>query len=186
MELVGEKYFEKLAMRSLFQDFYRNDNGSIIRCKMHDMVHDLAQYLTKNGCFNVEVDDIGEFRLNSYYEKARHSMIVLKENASFPISIFYENRLRSLVFHCDGWGSEHMYIETSKLFDHMSCLRALQFCYNSIKYVPIGVNKLIHLRYLDISENDDIKELPEVVYELYNLQTLNIKGCNNLTKLPKR
>ena len=53
MELVGEEYFEKLAMRSFFQDFdIDQDDGSIITCKMHDMVHDLAQYLTKNECLS--------------------------------------------------------------------------------------------------------------------------------------
>ncbi|KAK3220150.1 hypothetical protein Dsin_014120 [Dipteronia sinensis] len=184
MELVGEEYFEKLAMRSFFQDFDKDEDGSIITCKMHDMVHDLAQYLVKNKCFYVEVDDNGEFRLNSYYEKAHHSMIVLKGKTSFPISIFYENKLRSLIFKHLGYG-QRMGIDTSKLFDHLTCLRALHFGNNSIKDVSIGVNKLIHLRYLNISRNYGIIELPKTVCELYNLQTLNIEGCTNLKKLPE-
>lgn len=57
MELVGEDYFENLAMRSFFQDFEINDqDGSIISCKMHDIVHDFAQYLAKNECLSIEND----------------------------------------------------------------------------------------------------------------------------------
>ncbi|KAK2633641.1 hypothetical protein Ddye_032800 [Dipteronia dyeriana] len=183
MELVGEECFEKLAMRSFFQDFdIDDDDGSIIRCKMHDMVHDMAQYLTKNECFSVEVDNTEGFQL---HRNVHHSMIMLKRGSSFPISIFNENKLRSLVFDCN-YSGERMYIDTSKLFDHMSCLRTLIFCNESIKDVPIGVNKLIHLRYLNISQNSYIKKLPKEVCELYNLQTLNVDGCINLKKLPEK
>ncbi|XP_031248363.1 putative disease resistance protein RGA3 [Pistacia vera] len=51
MELVGEEYFETLAMHSFFQDFQKEEYDIDIRfCKMHDIVHDFAQFLTqKNG-----------------------------------------------------------------------------------------------------------------------------------------
>ena len=41
MEIMGEEYFENLVIRSFFQDV-KIDNGVIIRCKMHDIVHDFA------------------------------------------------------------------------------------------------------------------------------------------------
>ncbi|KAK3220039.1 hypothetical protein Dsin_014009 [Dipteronia sinensis] len=43
IEIIGEKHFNSLAIRSFFQEFEKDDNGSIIRCKMHDIVHDVAQ-----------------------------------------------------------------------------------------------------------------------------------------------
>lgn len=53
MEEVGEGYFKILANRSCFQDFRKDDFGE--ECfKMHDILHDLAQFLTKNECLNVE------------------------------------------------------------------------------------------------------------------------------------
>ncbi|KAL5757606.1 hypothetical protein ACOSP7_020217 [Xanthoceras sorbifolium] len=161
VELVGEEYFEKLAMRSFFQDFERDeDDGSIVSCKMHDMVHDFAQYLTKNECFSVEVDDFEGFPLNSSYSKARHSMI----GASW-------------------W--DDTCIDISNLLNHLTCVRALRFYDKSIADVPSGISKLTHLRYLKVSKNNDIREFPEAVCELYNLRTFDISDCHNLNKLPE-
>ncbi|GFP95112.1 putative disease resistance protein rga3 [Phtheirospermum japonicum] len=51
MELRGRQYFDNLAMRSLFQDFEKdeNDGDQIMSFKLHDIVHDFAHYLRKNG-----------------------------------------------------------------------------------------------------------------------------------------
>ncbi|XP_034680886.1 disease resistance protein RGA2-like [Vitis riparia] len=57
MEMVGRTYFEYLAARSFFQGFEKDDDGNIIGCKMHDIVHDFAQFLTQNEYFIVEVDN---------------------------------------------------------------------------------------------------------------------------------
>ncbi|KAL5757605.1 hypothetical protein ACOSP7_020216 [Xanthoceras sorbifolium] len=185
VELVGEEYFEKLAMRSFFQDFERDeDDGSIVSCKMHDMVHDFAQYLTKNECFSVEADDSEGFPLNSSYSKARHSMIVLKRNALVSTSIFQENRLRSLIFEGASWWDDTC-IDISNLLNHLTCVRALRFYDKSIADVPSGISKLTHLRYLKVSKNNDIREFPEAVCELYNLRTFDISDCHNLNKLPE-
>ena len=52
MERLGQQYFENLAMRSFFQDFERNkDDGRIISCKMHDIVHDFVRLQMNNECF---------------------------------------------------------------------------------------------------------------------------------------
>lgn len=47
IEIIGEEYFNSLAMRSFFQEFVKDDDGSILKCKMHDIVHDVAQYLVR-------------------------------------------------------------------------------------------------------------------------------------------
>ena len=49
MEDVAEEYFRKLAMRSFLQDFQKDEmSGRIESCKMHDIVHDFAQTMTKD------------------------------------------------------------------------------------------------------------------------------------------
>ncbi|XVF86758.1 hypothetical protein PTKIN_Ptkin18bG0068500 [Pterospermum kingtungense] len=58
-EIVGEEYFENLAMRSFFQEFEKDEHDdSIIRCKMHDIVHEFAQFLRKTECLLVSSNGI--------------------------------------------------------------------------------------------------------------------------------
>nr|XP_023919561.1 disease resistance protein RGA2-like [Quercus suber] len=58
MEVIAEEYFDTLAMRSFFQDFDKDEDsdGKIIGCKMHDIVHDFAQFMTKNEYFEIDGD----------------------------------------------------------------------------------------------------------------------------------
>ncbi|KAL5706963.1 hypothetical protein ACHQM5_025068 [Ranunculus cassubicifolius] len=54
LERIGEDHFRILAMRSFFQDFEKDSGGNITSCKMHDLVHDFAMYLSQNECFYLE------------------------------------------------------------------------------------------------------------------------------------
>lgn len=96
MEKTGGDYFEDLVSRSLFQDFDRDDEGNIISCKMHDIVHDLAQYLTKNECFILEIDDEKEVRMASSFQKARHATLISTPGAGFPSTIHNLKYLHTL------------------------------------------------------------------------------------------
>ena len=78
MEIIGEEYFEKLVMHSFFQDFEKDDDDDkIIRCKMHDIVHDFAQSMTTNECFTI--DGAKELRIDG--KSARHINLTLIEEA---------------------------------------------------------------------------------------------------------
>ncbi|KAK3226884.1 hypothetical protein Dsin_006746 [Dipteronia sinensis] len=167
-------------MRSFFQDFERSGyDGSIIRCKMHDIVHDFAQFLSKNECFNAKVDN-EEPRLE-YSSKVRHSMIQFKSSVSFPRA--FGDKLRSLLIDIRPYNKIDG-IHVSKLLDELTCLRALDVSKFSLKGLPRGIEKLIHLRYLNLSRTN-LKELPEALCDLYNLQTLDLTSCEELRILPQ-
>ncbi|KAJ9158813.1 hypothetical protein P3X46_024359 [Hevea brasiliensis] len=54
-----------------------------------------------------------------------------------------------------------------------------------IEKVSNSINRLKHLRYLNVSRNDEIVALPNSITNLQNLQVLNVSDCSSLKELPK-
>ncbi|KAH9689063.1 hypothetical protein KPL70_015331 [Citrus sinensis] len=195
MEDIGEEYFNILASRSFFQDFNKYDDGEIYKCKMHDIVHDFAQYLCSNECLAVEIHSGEELAISSFVEKKiLHLLLTLRRGASVPISIWGNvtglRGLRSLLVKSDeySWSSEVL----PQLFEKLTCLRALELQVreswprnNLIKEIPTNIEKLLHLKYLNLKGQKKIEKLPETLCELYNLERLNVDDCQNLRELPR-
>ncbi|KAL9447403.1 hypothetical protein AB3S75_014965 [Citrus x aurantiifolia] len=197
MEDIGEEYFNILASRSFFQDFKKDDDGEISTCKMHDVVHDSAQYLCSNECSTIEIHGGEESAMSSFGEKKiHHLLLILSRGASVPISIWVNVKglrgLRSLLVESNdySWFSEVL----PQLFEKFTCLRALklevrerlfQIDENFIKEIPTNIENLIHLKYLSLCGQKKIEKLPEMLCELYNLERLNVSGCYNLRELPQ-
>ncbi|RVW83191.1 putative disease resistance protein RGA1 [Vitis vinifera] len=186
MEKTGGDYFEDLVSRSLFQDFRRDDEGNIISCKMHDIVHDLAQSLTKNECFILEIDDEKEVRMASSFQKARHATLISAGRVGFPSTIHNMKYLHTLfaagMVNLDPTAQR----PPPNLFKHLVCLRALDLSVNNFfGELPWNLGKLIHLRYLNLSNNETLTELPETICDLYNLQTLDVSRCSLVETLPQ-
>ncbi|XVF26899.1 hypothetical protein REPUB_Repub14bG0060100 [Reevesia pubescens] len=184
IEIIGQECFDDLAMRSFFQDFQKGENNnSIMKCKMHDIVHDFAQFLTKNECLMLEVEVVKELNRDSYNGNYRHLVMVLEKESSFPPYIYNVQKLRSLLIKSYNKNSS-IGGALCKLFDQFICLRTLDLSWCLIEEIPKEIGKLIRLRYLKLSNNHDLQELPETLCDLYNLQTLDISRCRSLTKLP--
>ncbi|XP_030970976.1 putative disease resistance protein RGA3 [Quercus lobata] len=174
MEEIAEEYFQKLAMCSFFQDFKKDENdGRIESCKMHDIVHDFAQSMTKDVCLTSKGDE----EVNINFKRARQLSLEVKE--IFPESIYEAKNLRFLKL--DLMSSE---IVQPKLFDNLTCLRTLHLEGRSILELPNEVEKLTHLRLLKLS-CQEIEELPESICNLCNLQSLDVSWCWALEKLPQ-
>ncbi|PON48195.1 LRR domain containing protein [Trema orientale] len=178
-ETRGKECFEHLAMRSFFQDFKKDDDGNIVACKMHDIVHDFAQFLTRNEYSAIDFcgkDD--EERQDLVGEETRHlNLANLPSDPRFLTSILKRKNVRTLVI--SNWsGGFSAYIL------NLSRLRTLNLSWCSIHTVPRDVGKLIHMRYLDLSYND-ISNLPTSIGNLFNLQTLRLIGCESLLEIPE-
>ncbi|GKV30479.1 hypothetical protein SLEP1_g39283 [Rubroshorea leprosula] len=180
MEMVGENNFNDLSMRFLFQDFEMDENGGIIKCKMHDMVHDFAMFLTRGECLTMGSSS----SIQCFNGKTRHLFLMMQTEETTAIQTCTKN-LHTLLIESNG-RNPISHIELFELFDKLKCLRILKCSDSRIKKCPKQIGKLIHLRHLDLSKNEELKELPEAVCDLYNLLILAISGCYRLKRLPHR
>ncbi|XP_024039244.1 putative disease resistance protein RGA3 [Citrus clementina] len=99
MEMIGEECFNILAARSFFQEFEKNDDDDIMSCKMHDIVHDFAQFVSSKECLWLEINGTKESVINSFGDKVRHLGLNFEGGASFPMSIRGLDRLRTLLIY---------------------------------------------------------------------------------------
>ncbi|TQE05220.1 hypothetical protein C1H46_009199 [Malus baccata] len=180
---VGQAIFENLVARSFFQDLRKNSfSGKITGFKMHDIVHDFVQSLTKDECLIIEDVDS---EIEVLGEKVRHLTLTFRskrgESLPLPPSNAYYNckNLRSLSY----LGSPIAKIDSNFIL-RLKCLRTLNLSWSDISEVPKEIGELIHLRHIDLSCNHRLKILPDSICELYNLYTLRLCYCKSLEKLP--
>ena len=172
LEDIGDDYFKELLSRSLLEEVEKDDFGNILSCKMHDLIHDLAQSIVGSEVLVLR-SDIGNIP-----EEVRHITLgeenpMMKTIKGKPIRTFFNP-------------SEYP-IETSTIKSFLPsfiCLRVL--CLNDLNMekVPKCLGKLSHLRYLDLSYNR-FKVLPNSITRLKNLQTLKLRCCWDLKKFPR-
>jgi len=173
---MGRDIFNELAGRSFFQDV-KDDGLGNITCKLHDLIHDLAQSITSHECISIA----GNKKMQMS-ETVRHVAFYGRSLVSAPDDKDLKARsLRSfLVTHVDDnikpWREDlHPY------FSRQKYLRALAI---KVTKLPESICNLKHLRYLDVS-GSFIHKLPESTISLQNLQTLILRNCTVLHMLPK-
>ena len=82
-------------MGSFFQDFEKDKyDDKIVRCKMHDIVHDFAQLMTSKECFTID----GDKELGTNCKSARHLRLELIWKTQFPMSMYNAKNVRTLFF----------------------------------------------------------------------------------------
>ncbi|TQE05216.1 hypothetical protein C1H46_009195 [Malus baccata] len=180
---VGQAIFDNLVARSFFQDLEKDSvSGKITGCKMHDIVHDFVQSLTKDECLITEDVDC---EIEGLGEKVRHLTLTFRSKCGkslpLPPSNSYYNckNLRSLSY----FGSSIARIDSNFILQ-LKCLRTLNLSSSGISEVPKEIGELIHLRHIDLSWNRYLNILPDSICELYNLYTLRPCYSVSLEKLP--
>ncbi|XP_022746068.1 putative disease resistance RPP13-like protein 1 [Durio zibethinus] len=176
IEDLGHKYFRDLVSRSLLQI----SNKDRSRFVMHDLINDLAQSVAGEICFRIE----GGQKISKH---ARHlSYIGGKCDGKKKFEGISEaQHLRTFLSF---WLSDYKFCFVTNyvlmhLLRSLRCLRVLSLRGYQISKLPDFIEDLKHLRYLDFSRTP-IKCLPESVSTLYNLETLLLRECEMLEKLP--
>ncbi|XBJ14068.1 hypothetical protein VPH35_006162 [Triticum aestivum] len=170
LEKVGREIFDELTWRSFFQEVKLTPRGTYAKswgeirsrtvCRIHDLMHDIALSVMGKDCLTI-VDRPNEKEL-------------LSAGPTRHLFSSYEN-IRTLL--------------DDYLKKHSPTLQTLLYIYSFTNGSTPHLSKhnhlhLQHLRYLDLSRNQYMNELPNEISTLYNLQTLNLTGCRNLSRLP--
>uniref|UniRef100_A0A3N7F8M2 Disease resistance protein winged helix domain-containing protein n=1 Tax=Populus trichocarpa TaxID=3694 RepID=A0A3N7F8M2_POPTR len=166
LEIDGLSCFESLQWRSFFHEVEKDDLGNIESCKMHDFMHDLATHVA--GFQSIKVERLG----NRISELTRHVSFDTELDLSLPSA----QRLRTLVLLQGGKWDEGSWESICREF---RCLRVLVLSDFVMKEVSPLIQKLKHLKYLDLS-NNEMEALSNSVTSLVNLQVLKLNDCNNL------
>ncbi|QHO52017.1 Putative disease resistance RPP13-like protein [Arachis hypogaea] len=175
LEEVGCQCFDDLVSRLFFKLVENDDEKYFV---MHDLMHDVATFLAGDlYCrFSEELGEKEEMSILTRYLSYDHS-IPEKTCSSSKIEslrtllhINHESRFwkARATLPCD-------------ILSKNKYLRVLSF--DRLNIFPDSTDKLIQLRYLDLSWSD-IEVLPESLCNLCNLQTLKLEGCSKLTVLP--
>ncbi|XP_042959438.1 putative disease resistance RPP13-like protein 1 [Carya illinoinensis] len=162
MEEVGNRYFDALVSRSLFQQSLKTNSGFV----MHDLVNDLAKFMTGQfGFTRLKGDsskEIGKMtryllyfgRNSGNFKKNEEDLYKAKQLRTF-LALDSINRLpNSICMLCN--------LQTLKLSK----------CYN-LDRLPRDMWKLINLRHLEIDGTRKLKEMPIQMGKLKCLQTLS-------------
>ncbi|QHO26157.1 putative disease resistance RPP13-like protein 1 [Arachis hypogaea] len=183
LEEIGCEYFDDLVSRSFFQHSNSDDNTFV----MHDLMHDLATFYggkffsrifelkntekhdtkTHHLSYALNIDNDSFMKIAEVRERLKHARTLLQIN-----SATYGRLFTRVTVPCH-------------LLEQLKCLRvlSLQFFLADENLLHGSIGELIHLRYLDLSYTS-IAALPESLSCFYNLQTLKLRDCDKLKKLP--
>ncbi|GKV49368.1 hypothetical protein SLEP1_g56123 [Rubroshorea leprosula] len=167
MEDVGDKYLNALSSYSLFQDVERDSYGSIITCKMHDLIHDFAQSVSKSQTLILE-DGSGR----NIPANIQHLNVISDKDTTTTKLGDAPKKLHTLFSQIDVFHS---------MSTNLRKVRVLNFCGADIDELPTFLGEMKHLRFLDVSETK-IKELPKFITKLYHLQTFRFIYCYKIER----
>ncbi|XP_058078563.1 putative disease resistance protein RGA4 [Magnolia sinica] len=178
MENIGGEYFNNLLRRFFFQDVEKDDDGNIVWCKMHDLMHDLASFVAGTECSIVQVANAES--IHNISRRLSLDCGYSRKVQTFPKALKKVNHLRTLLL-LEG----RSFSIPGNHFVHFTCLRVLDLSEaNVTQELLVSIGKLKHLRYLDLSYTN-IKSLPESISTLHHLQTLKLLHCNYIAELPR-
>ncbi|KAK8330077.1 hypothetical protein V6Z12_A11G369900 [Gossypium hirsutum] len=177
---IGNQYFQDLVSRSFFQISSKDES----RFVMHDLINDLAQ----------------SDKQQKFSHRTRHSSYIagsydtVKKFEAFdqvnsirtflPIRLSrYSRSLLTNVVLVDLL-PKLGYLRFPDVFENLKHLRFLNFSYTRIRCLPDSLCTLYHLETLLLKKCSKLQKLPSKMEKLVNLQYLDIRGANLIERMP--
>jgi NB-ARC domain/Rx N-terminal domain len=164
-EDTAEKYFNELVQKS-FLDFKQEK-----LYVMHDLLHDLARYVSQNECLRIEYNHTGIVpkTIRHLYVNEINTCKILRE-------ISYLKNLRTLIIVLRGKNAQKNQLPIiQELFKNIRSLRLFSIIANFSYKLPDEISNQIHIRYISLDQSIDKLELcwfPDTVYSLYHLRVM--------------
>ncbi|WVZ54682.1 hypothetical protein U9M48_005445 [Paspalum notatum var. saurae] len=175
LEDIGAEHFSSLVQVSFLQDVAEND-GRVI-CKMHDLVHDLAQSIMREEIStNVQEDAASSTKGYRYFSLIERPYFSLIERPRKPLPKRVFKNARS-IYVDEGWDIISEDLENAK---H---LRSIIVKYEYCSAELMAIFKIKNLKYLEIS-GWHCESLPEAISDIWSLQAVHLIN-NSLLELPK-
>ncbi|XP_074307320.1 putative disease resistance protein RGA1 [Silene latifolia] len=174
----------ELVSRSLLEHPTIVFNDTMETCKIHDLMHELAE-----DVLGEELAVVTRNKLN-VSESTKHIIWGYEgpeglKGVEFPREqLLVAEKARTFKFGYRMINVSRSFLEG--VIANFSFLRTLGIGYTTFEELPQSIGKLKHLRGLNLSFNPLLKTLPDTVCELLKLETLELYGCETLEKLPKK
>ncbi|XP_072964082.1 disease resistance protein RGA2-like isoform X2 [Typha angustifolia] len=161
IEDIGQSYFQDLLSRSFFQILRRGNETYYV---MHDLMSDLALYVSEGEYFRLE-DNFAKIP-----PSVRHLSVcsVIVDQLK---SICELKKLRSLIFHKKSEFCSNIF-KQDDVFKELENVRVLDLSGCCLERLPDTIDHSIHLRYLALQHT--YYPLPDSICKLYHLQVLSV------------
>ncbi|ONK61759.1 uncharacterized protein A4U43_C08F33280 [Asparagus officinalis] len=159
VEDIGHDTFQHLLDRFFFQPLRKDEEGRTTTFKLHALIYDLAR---------CEM----EISINRHF-------FSYGSVSDVPKNVY----LRTLcLLNCPQRSAPEV---QGPIYNKFRLLRALDLSNSAVTFLPDSVGGIMHLRYINLS-GTDIESLPAALSGLENLQSLILKRCLKLRKLPPK
>ncbi|AET01333.2 putative P-loop containing nucleoside triphosphate hydrolase, leucine-rich repeat domain, L [Medicago truncatula] len=165
MEDVGNQFVNIFLKNSFFQDANFNDDGDVTGFKMHDLMHDLATQVAGNDCCYLDSSKANKCLGRPVHVLVKHDALCLLESLD-------SSRLRTLIV----MNYNHYMLPRPKLsvIRNFKYLRFLKMQISSSQRAGF-IEKLKHLRHLDLRNYESGESLSKSICNFVCLQTIKLK-----------
>ncbi|XP_068497905.1 disease resistance protein RPM1-like [Phaseolus vulgaris] len=178
LEEVANEYLLGLVQRNLVQVSSISFEDKFIKCRVHDLIHDMIRAKVKNTCFGEYIGGGGDDQSESSGLVRRLTIATNDVIRSTETSL-----IRSIIIIPEKQ-EESWFVEfESKILKNYMPLKVLDYEDSGLPCVPKMLGTLIHPRYLSF-RGTLIESLPKSIGKLLNLETLDIRDTK-VCKIPK-